>query len=345
MRTILRVTLLLLLASTATALVRAPVDAVPTAELEPAPVVAVIRDASLEPVRGKRSWDPRRGFQAPIPVEVGNEPVAMAVTAVTVLPGERVELGVPAGTEVVYGAGELVPLGETRFEWVAPEVPGIHALAVRESGGGGAEVLVNLLVAYPAEHVSGGALNGYRIGAYRERPLRGDPAYLPPEAFVEVSAGDRDVLVSPHFTLGEFLCKQEGDPRYVALSPALVLKLELLLEAVNKAGIPARGLTVMSGFRTPFYNRAIGNTTDYSRHLWGDAADVFIDEDGDGRMDDLNGDGVRNVADAQVLARVVEGLAAQGRPDYTVGGLASYRPNGAHGGFVHVDARGHRARW
>jgi hypothetical protein len=99
----------------------------------------------------------------------------------------------------------------------------------------------------------------------------------------------------------------------------------------------------MSGFRTPAYNASIGNTTIYSRHLWGDAADVYVDADGDGRMDDLNGDGRHTVADARLLATWVEGLEA--RKSWRPGGLASYRANAVHGPFVHVDARGTRARW
>jgi len=311
-------------------------------EVVPAEAVTLIRDAALEPVRGKRPYHPDRGFRAPMAVELNGETVAMAVSAVTVLPGERVELTVPTGAEVAYGGGAMEALGGERFAWIAPEDPGIHALSVRGENG---EVRFNLLVAHPAADVSGGALNGYRIGTYRAQPLRGDPAYLPPEGFVEVSTDDHEVLVSPHFTLGEFLCKQPGDPRYLVLSQPLLAKLELILEAVNEAGIHAPGLTVMSGYRTPFYNRSIGNTTDYSRHLYGDAADIYIDTDGDGRMDDLNGDGANSVADAAVLARVVDELAARGRPGYRAGGMSAYRPTHAHGGFVHVDARGQQARW
>ena len=42
----------------------------------------------------------------------------------------------------------------------------------------------------------------------------------------------------------------------------------------------------MSGFRTPQYNKGGGNTggrAGLSRHMYGDAADIFIDSNGDGR--------------------------------------------------------------
>jgi hypothetical protein len=192
--------------------------------------------------------------------------------------------------------------------------------------------------------VRDGVLEGYAIGRYVQTPLRGDPAYLPPAGFVEVSDDDAGLLVSPRLTLGQFLCKQPGDPRFVALSPPLLEKLEAILDGVAAEGWDPASLVVMSGFRTPAYNRAIGNTTVYSRHLWGDAADIYLDGDGDGVMDDLDGDGRSGEGDARALARLVERVMAE-REGLSPGGLATYRANAAHGPFVHVDARGHRARW
>lgn len=301
------------------------------------------RDSVPEPLRGKGRWGAVGDGEAPFPVRLDDEAIHFAVTFHTLLPGETVTVEAPADTEPRADGGRLVARAPGRWVWIAPDVPGIRWLRIHDAGG--ASVDVALLVLHPARGTAGEVLNGYRIGTYRSTPLRGDPAYLPPGGFVEVRPEDEDIRISPHFTLGEFLCKQPGDPRYLALSRPLVEKLELLLAAANAAGVSASGLTVMSGFRTPFYNRSIGNTTDYSRHLWGDAADVFIDEDGDGEMDDLNGDGARNIADARVLARVVEGLSAQAPEGYEPGGLAVYRRNPVHGPFVHVDARGVRARW
>ena len=42
-----------------------------------------------------------------------------------------------------------------------------------------------------------------------------------------------------------------------------------------------------------------------SRHQFGDAADIIIDDNKDGRMDDLNRDGRVDVADADVIQRAV----------------------------------------
>jgi hypothetical protein len=80
-----------------------------------------------------------------------------------------------------------------------------------------------------------------------------------------------------------------------------------------------------------------------SRHQYGDAADVIIDSDGDGRMDDLNGDGrvdLRDIAPiTSAIARIEERYAE------FVGGLGMYSAMGPRGPFAHVDVRGTSARW
>ena len=103
----------------------------------------------------------------------------------------------------------------------------------------------------------------------------------------------------------------------------------------------------MSGFRTPEYNakgvgRRGGRAKD-SRHQYGDAADVFVDNDGDGRMDDLNHDGRVDTRDVRIIIGAVERVEAR-HPDL-VGGAGLYRATRSHGPFAHVDVRGTRARW
>jgi uncharacterized protein YcbK (DUF882 family) len=103
----------------------------------------------------------------------------------------------------------------------------------------------------------------------------------------------------------------------------------------------------MSGFRSPQYNAQgvgpKGGRASHSRHMYGDAADIFVDADGDGVMDDLNHDGKITVDDARVLLAIAERVESE-HPEL-VGGLSAYPANGAHGPFVHVDVRGVRARW
>ena len=154
-----------------------------------------------------------------------------------------------------------------------------------------------------------------------------------------------DVQVSPHFRLGQFVCKQPGATRYLVLRQPLLVKLEQLLATLNDRGIDARTFSVLSGYRTPAYNASIGNETTYSRHAYGDAADVFVDDNGDGRMDDLNRDGRHSVADARVLSRIVQSLEGEPESEQLVGGLGTYAPTGSHGAFMHVDTRGFSVEW
>src|SRR5205085_11688976 len=107
-----------------------------------------------------------------------------------------------------------------------------------------------------------------------------------------------------------------------------------------------RRMAVMSGFRTPRYNVAGGNTggrASLSRHMYGDAADVFVDNDGNGRSDDLNGDGTVDVRDAEVVGRAAE--AVEKKYPSLVGGVGVYKACCGHGPFTHIDTRGYRARW
>lgn len=318
---------------------------VPTAHPASAPVTSLL-DPALEPVRGRSAPDrPYRADLAAFVVRVGGAIVPHGVLAVTVLPGGALDVEAEGGSFVLHhDAGRLETDSQDHWTWRAPTSPGVHALEVARADGS-ASVHLNVLVLHPRSQVKDGRLNGFRMGAYREEPLDGKDVYLPPKGFVEVAHGDEDILVSPHFTLGQFLCKQDGEPRYLALSTPLLIKLEAVLDAANRRGITTGSFQVMSGFRTPWYNRAIGNTTSYSRHLWGDAADIYVDVDRDGDMDDLDGNGRHDVGDARVLAAVVESVERNGADGLMPGGLGIYRRNAAHGPFVHVDARGYQARW
>ncbi|MEO7503313.1 MAG: hypothetical protein ABIW94_11805, partial [Gemmatimonadaceae bacterium] len=108
----------------------------------------------------------------------------------------------------------------------------------------------------------------------------------------------------------------------------------------------AAGMHVLSGFRTPHYNLGLGAESGRaldSRHQFGDAADVIIDADQNGRMDDINHDGRVNFADARVVLAAVERVE-RAYPDL-VGGVGLYPSSGPAGPFAHIDVRGERARW
>jgi hypothetical protein len=264
------------------------------------------------------------------------------------LPSELLELSI-GDDEFVYdlevAGGAVIEAGTHRWVWQAPEVEGLHEVkVVRQQDA--AAVSLRVFVLVPLSRVKDGWLNGYRIGNYPATPLRGLAIYKPPRGLIEVTPEIAEVKISPHFTVGQFLCKQEaGWPRYLALRPRLIQKLELILEAANTAGYRCDSFAVMSGYRTPWYNKVIGNVK-YSRHIFGGAADIYIDvAPRDGQMDDLNRDGKVNIEDAAVLYAIIDGL--YGKPRYAafVGGLGQYRRTANHGPFVHVDVRGTRARW
>lgn len=205
---------------------------------------------------------------------------------------------------------------------------------------------VNLV---PFSEKRGGAIGKYRVGFWpSERGSVRAATYQAPEGFIEVTPANQETRISEHFRLRDFLTKDQFDvwPKYLVLREDLLDKLELVIGELRTRGMLADRVVVMSGFRTPQYNAGgvgAGGRSAVSRHQYGDAADVFVDHDGDGRMDDLNGDGRVNLKDATLLATVVDRVEQQ--HPALVGGVGIYPATNAHGPFVHVDVRGARARW
>ncbi len=265
-----------------------------------------------------------------------------------VLPGQAVGIRVLAPgngpVSIDQSGGGLTRIDDRRWDWVAPDEAGLSTIRIQPEGR--AAMTLNVLTMVPSSQIENGSLDGFRIGEYPAEPLRGNLIYLPPPGKIQVSQDLLDLPISPHFTLGQFLCKQQPDhwPKYMVLREALIAKLEIILAEVNRRGIRADSFEILSGHRTPWYNQAIGNGR-FSRHVWGGAADIFIDTNGDGRMDDLNGDGKSDIRDAQILMDIIEDLYETRRYQRLHGGLGLYGPRPHRGPFVHVDARGHEARW
>lgn len=303
------------------------------------------RPAPEEPV----DWRPGP-HSAAFAVRYGAEVTRYRIASFTVLPGERVELEATtrAGGLTVTAAasgGQLAARGAGRWSWRAPERPGLHSLRlVSESPRD--SILLQAFVAVPRSRVKEGGLNGYLIGRYPRWSAGDLEIRRPPRGFIEVTRDLVGVPVSPRFRLGQFLCKQEGGfPKYLVLDERMLLKLEFLADRAQEEGIPAEAFHIMSGYRTPAYNRSLGNVG-FSRHLWGAAADIFVDADGDGWMDDLNGDGRVDKGDAAVLYELVDRQTEDPAYRRFVGGLAQYGSTASHGPFIHLDVRGGlRARW
>jgi uncharacterized protein YcbK (DUF882 family) len=237
-----------------------------------------------------------------------------------------------------------IPILERLFGDSAIAVPGVYT--IEDSATGNPFSFITLR---PFEDKARGRVGAYRVGnwpAEKRRRIRSE-AYSNPEGFIEVTPDNQDTPVSDHFRLRDFLTHDQQDvwPKFLVLRDELVDKLELVIDDLEAHGTHVARLAVMSGFRTPQYNAngvGRGRARD-SRHQFGDAADVFVDNDGDGRMDDLNHDHHINTRDAKVILAAVERVERE-HPEL-VGGAGTYRATRAHGPFLHIDVRGDRARW
>jgi hypothetical protein len=268
--------------------------------------------------------------------------------AIFAMPGETIDLEVTAPRSRLYRIdapqGALVATGPNKWTWVAPPIPGRYSMEARPPEGNTlADFSVFVMV--PSSQVRKGVLNGFQIGPYPDTPLKGNPIYLAPKGFVEVTRENEDTHVSPNFRIKEFLTKQtSGYPKYVVIDERLLVLLETIGTSLEPRGWDADDIFVMSGYRTPFYNAQLDDTK-YSLHQWGRAADIFLDKDGNGRMDDFNGDDVVSRDDAVALAGAIENLARTPVLSPLMGGMGIYGPTSAHGPFVHIDTRPWRARW
>jgi peptidase M15-like protein len=278
-----------------------------------------------------------------------DETSAYRDAVVVMLPGKSVVLTAAGGPPGDYAAssrsGTLVQQGAKHWKWTAPTRPGTFLISIA----GPARDVIDLhaFVMVPATQVERGLLNGYRIGEYPRRPASGGARYAPPTGFIEVTRENEDTKVSPHFSLKQFLCKEDTSktfPKYVVLQERLPITLEAVLERVNELGVRVDTLHLMSAYRTPFYNRAIGDVK-YSMHQWGSAADIYVDPSQRDRMVDLNRDGRIDVDDAKYLYDEIERLLAEPEHRRLQGGLGYYPATAAHPPFVHVDVRGTAARW
>jgi hypothetical protein len=264
----------------------------------------------------------------------------------TALPNEAVEYPIEISGAldsiswrwVRVGASDSVPPGRLLTQALrAPAEPGFYRLAL-QSPGSAAQVLVNgpaLAVLVPFEEKRGTMLNGYRIGRYIGERLAGAER---PSGFLEIRPNDLELRVSEHLRVKDFLTHDGSTawPRYVALEPELLDKLELIVAAISRqrGGLADAQLTidVHSGFRTPLHNRRVANSARDSRHQYGDAADIIIDADGNGRI---------NARDVNLIVRAVEQVE-RAYPELH-GGLGVYSLGASS--YVHIDVRGRSVRW
>ncbi|OLC76005.1 MAG: hypothetical protein AUH72_19670 [Acidobacteria bacterium 13_1_40CM_4_65_8] len=302
----------------------------------------------LVPVRGAEKFDTKT---APFSISFNGETSAFRDMSTFVLPEAPLTVEIVGGPDGAYTLkteqGAFVARSARAWRWTAPAEYGKYDLKISPPNGKD-DITLHVFVMAPYTDVRNGYLNGYRIGSYPAAPLKGNPIYLPPKGFIEVTKKNQDTKLTPHFTLKQFLCKEDLSdryPKYVVIKERLLLKLEAILEHVNDdLGIKTDTLHVMSAYRTPFYNKAIGDVL-YSQHQWGSAADIFIDPHDKNRMEDLDGDHMVDIRDSKFLYDRIEDMLVLKEFQRFQGGMGFYPANSAHPPFVHVDVRGTKARW
>jgi uncharacterized protein YcbK (DUF882 family) len=219
-----------------------------------------------------------------------------------------------------------------------PTRPGFYRLALVRGQQTRTVEGLTLAVLVPFKEKEGTMLNGYRIGTYLAEKVAGKQD--PPNGFLEINQRDVDLPISRHLRVGDFLSHddQQTWPRYAAVDPRLLDKLELVIAEIARwhgSSTPiSLALDVHSGFRAPAHNSRIARAARDSQHQYGDAADVVIDANGDGQF---------TAMDSRMVGLAVE-IVELKHPEL-VGGLGVYTSGHARTTYVHIDARGTRARW
>ena len=266
------------------------------------------------------------------------------------MPGGQLEFPLAVGGDPAVLSYEWTSLRGSETGFVAqyldgarvtsPLLPGFYYLTLVR--GEDRQIIREPVVAVmrPFTEKLGQMLNGYRIGTYLGERLRGsrggDDDH--PDGFLEVYPQYLDLAVSKHLRLRHFVTHDDQAdvwPKYVALNPRLLDKLELVFSEIGRESEDQQlELDVHSGFRTPGHNRRISGAARDSRHQYGDAADVVVDANRNGRFDHN---------DYRLVVAAVEQVERK-YPDLA-GGLGIYASRRYVKPYVHIDARGRRSRW
>ncbi len=218
---------------------------------------------------------------------------------------------------------------------VAPARAGAYWLVLSRSGVSDTVADFAMFVERPMPNARATGINGYHLGRW---PKGADA--IVPRGFVEVTERIADFPLSPHLRMSDFVVHDDQDafPKYLHVREPLLDKLELTItEIAQMRGRNGSTLTlhVASGFRSPAHNGSLSASAKDSRHMYGDAADIAIDANDDGKLTEI---------DARLVAAAAE-VVERKYPDL-VGGIGLYiNADGAGWPYVHIDTRGRRARW
>ena len=308
--------------------------------------------AAQSPVVECRWQDPTDG--TPLAVRVADAALLAAA------PGAIVDIILPPDSVAVLENGRELP---GSFRAAAPANPGPGFLSFTLiSEDAEIPIRLSLYAVHTARTQASGrpagtilSVENEELGLYR-RPedsptekVKGNVAsYVPPRLFLRITPETEDLAVWPGVRLRDLVVPTENTgERHTSLVPVnypMWRAIGTIRRALEEQGIPADAMKLLSVFRTPPYNRAVGSGV-YGRHVYGDAFDFYVDTTGDGMMDNLTGSGkAGDRADALWLVGLVEELQGAGR--LPPGGVGAYTfSGGARRASVHVDLRGHRATW
>lgn len=249
---------------------------------------------------------------------------------------------------------------DASLSFVIPNTPGTYYIPLAvSSSGGNREFELCVVVPYQAaaRRTTTGwdvTVDNQPIGSYRHpsrsgnAKVRNNPeCYQPPVWWLRITETNASFEVAPGLTAGELVvASDDTGEKHIDLVPVcypMWLAIGTLRKALEERGIPGRSCKLLSMFRAPTYNRGIGSNA-FSRHVYGDAFDFFIDLEDNGMASDLNGDGRLDRRDAYRLVAIIEDLQAEKK--IPMGGIGIY--NTVAGDCVvsmHLDLRGHRATW
>jgi hypothetical protein len=268
-----------------------------------------------------------------------------AVRVRVVLPNERLRLPIDFGGSTIalqmrWLALDGKQIGDAVL-WpddgivTSPALPGAYWLTL--SRGARTDTVADLavLVERPMPNKRATGINGYHLGRWPATSA-GDI----PRGFIEVTERLSDFALSPHLRMSDFVVHdgQDNYPKYLHVRESLLDKIELMVgEIASMRGVSpaAVKLNVVSGFRSPSHNGGLSGSAQDSRHMYGDAADIGIDANSDGKLTEI---------DARLVAAAAE-VVERKYPDL-VGGVGLYITRDGEGWpYVHVDTRGVRARW
>lgn len=264
----------------------------------------------------------------------------------TVLPRKTLTIEIIPNSPVTdvrwhVSGGRVSSSGGLSRNFVAPSRPGYYPIEVKARMRVRAVTArIQVFVMTPATQVRNGMLEGYRIGVYPDPNNKHGKIYQPPPGFIRVTRETVDLPISEHYRLGTFLCPGGNRfPKFLVLNEALILKLEKVTHEFHRLRLLRGRISFLSTYRSPAYNVKPGQAR-YSRHMWGSALDMFIDEHGKpGWMDDLNRDGKVDIKDAILMFKVIDAMSRRGALKGMEGGLGIYPGTQNHGPFIHMDVR------